>query len=50
MSLSRLPCLPPDDNVLAVKDKAATQLWERREAILARVDELHEKYGDWIWY
>jgi len=42
--------VPPDDNVLAVKQKAADQLWERRETILARVDELHEKYGDWIWY
>jgi len=42
--------VPPDDNVLAIKEKAAQQLWERREAILARVDELHEKYGDLIWY
>ena len=42
--------VPPDDNVLAVKEKAATQLWERRAAILARVDELHSKYGDLIWY
>ncbi len=42
--------VPPDDNILAIKEKAAEQLWERREAILARVDELHARYGDLIWY
>jgi hypothetical protein len=42
--------VPPDDNVLAIKDKAAQQLWQRRAAILAHVDELHANYGDLIWY
>jgi hypothetical protein len=42
--------VPEGDNVIAIKKKAAEQLWLRREEILARIDELHEKYGDWIWY
>jgi hypothetical protein len=42
--------VPPDDNVIAIRTKAAEQLWGRREAILAHIDELEKKYGDLIWY
>jgi hypothetical protein len=42
--------VPEGDNVIAIKKKVAAQLWNRRDEILARVDELHDEYGDWIWY
>jgi hypothetical protein len=42
--------MPKGDNVLSIKDNAATQLWQRREAILARVDSLLEKWGELIYY
>jgi hypothetical protein len=42
--------VPPSDNVIAIKPKAAAQLWTRRGEILDRVDGLHDRYGDLIWY
>lgn len=41
---------PPDDRVLSIRGKAAAQLWKRRNRIIARVDELFEKYGDHVYY
>ncbi len=42
--------LPEKDKVLSIKDKAAAQLWERRNAILERVDERFALHGDRIYY
>jgi hypothetical protein len=41
---------PEDDRVLSIKTRAAEQMWERRNAILERVDELQTRYGDWAFY
>jgi len=41
---------PEDDQVMMLPEVCVKQLWKRRAFILDRVDTLHEKYGDVIWY
>jgi hypothetical protein len=41
---------PEDDQVMMLPEVCVKQLWKRRQFILERVDELHQMYGDVIWY